>query len=143
MSVRGVRHTGIVVTRLAPAVSFWTSLGFKVKSRAVETGRFIDGVVGLKNSKVAWAKLTAPDGGMIELLEYRSHPALARGRRPANRVGVHHVAMTVRGVDALVHRLARKGFKANAAPAVSPDGKVKVVYVHGPDELVLELVEVL
>lgn len=143
MSVRGVRHTGIVVTRLAPAVRFWRALGFKVKSRAVETGRFIDGVVGLKNAKVAWAKLAAPDGGMVELLEYRSHPALPRGRRPANRVGVHHVAMTVRGVDALCERLKRSGFRPNAAPAVSPDGKVKVAYVHGPDELVLELVEVL
>lgn len=140
MSVRGLRHTGIVVRRMAPALRFWRALGFRLRSRAVEEGPFISGLVGMPGVRIDIAKLDAPGGGMVELLEYLSHPGARAGRRRANAPGVHHLALTVKDVDALCRRLKKAGFKPNAAPALSVDGRVKVVYLHGPDGLVLELV---
>jgi len=70
-----------------------------------------------QGSDVTTAKLTAPDGSMIELLHIPTHPHIA---------GITHVAMTV---DSLPDGI------------ISPDGRVRVSYVKGYEGVTLELVE--
>ena len=72
--IKAVRHTGIVVRDLEKSVEFYCALGFVEDDRATEEGEFIDAVVGLKNTKLEWVKLKAPDGYLLELLQYHSHP---------------------------------------------------------------------
>ena len=69
-----LRHTGIVVRNLDQSVVFYEALGFKTWKREIEQGQFLETVVNLKNARVETAKLKAPCGAMLELLEYQSHP---------------------------------------------------------------------
>lgn len=137
-----VRHTGIVVTDLSRALRFYRDLlGFAPWREAVESGPFIDAVVGLKGAKLHWAKLKAPDGAVVELLQYLSHPQKAPNKVRPQDIGASHIALTVPDVDALCKALRRKGYKVNSAPAVSPDGKAKVAYAHDGDGTIVEVVQ--
>jgi catechol 2,3-dioxygenase-like lactoylglutathione lyase family enzyme len=120
-------------------------LGLTVYTRAREQGEYIDKLVGIKNVVVEWVKLSAPDGGLIELLEYRSHPdvtiPIPKEGIPSNRLGSGHVALTVRDLSSLHARLVREGYACNSEPLIDPHGKVKILYCHDPDGIVLELIE--
>ena len=83
-----VRHTGIVVRNLEKTANFYRALGFVDDNRAIEEGEFIDQVTGLKNTKLEWLKLKAPDGYILELLQYHSHPESAEiTQQKSNKLG--------------------------------------------------------
>lgn len=115
--VKGIRHTGIVVQDLPAAIEEWKAMGFTVQRIQRELSAYTDKMMGLTGSDVTTAKLTAPDGSMIELLHIPTHPHIA---------GITHVAMTV---DSLPDGI------------ISPDGRVRVSYVKGYEGVTLELVE--
>ncbi len=70
-----IRHTGLVVADLDKALHFWCDLlGFKVAKQMEESGPHLDAMMGLKDVRVTTAKLAAPDGNLIELLHFHSHP---------------------------------------------------------------------
>lgn len=139
-----IRHTGLVVTDLEKALHFWCGLlGFKVARQMEESGPHIDAMMGLKDVRVTTAKLSAPDGGMIELLRFHSHPDRPRWEGSPYSIGFTHVAMTVLDLDATCKKLAAEGVAFFAPPQLSPDGNVKVTYCAGPEGVLLELVEML
>ena len=147
MSALRMRHVGLVVRNLETSINFYCSiLGLSVYKRYSEPpGEFIDRLTGIKNVSLEWAKLSLPDGGLIELLEYRSHPDPAAGEKPrdfpSNRLGCSHTALTVKDLPALYKKLLENGYRCNSEPLVSPDGKVKILYCHDPDGIILELIE--
>ncbi len=141
-----VRHTGLVVRNLEKSLAFYRDiLGLEVYKRHLEKGDYIDRLVGIKNVVVEWVKLAAPEGGLIELVEYRSHPdPSAKGAReniPSNRVGSGHVALTIKNLDAVYKELKKRGHDCNSEPLIAPSGKVKILYCHDPDGIILELIE--
>ncbi len=115
--VKGIRHTGIVVPDLPAAIEIWKAMGFTVQRVERELPAYTDKMMGLTGSDVTTAKLTAPDGSMIELLHIPTHPHIS---------GITHIAMTV---DSLPDGI------------VSPDGLVRVAYVKWYGGVTLELVE--
>ena len=144
LGVSALRHTGIVVTDLARSLKFYRDLlGLKPWREMIESGPYIDAVVGLKGARVKWAKLKVPGGGLVELLQYLSHPRPAPKRRRSNDVGASHDAFTVPDVKALCAEIRRRGLKVNAEPGLSPDGGAMVAYAHDPDGTIVELVQVM
>lgn len=140
--IQNVRHTGIVVSNLQVMSDFYCSLGFVVESRAIESGEFIDQVVHLDGVKVEWIKLRAPDGCLLELLQYYSHPLPLTGvRTRANDLGCSHIALTVGSVEEMLQHINGHGGKITNPPALAPSGKVKVAYCHDPEGGLIELVE--
>jgi catechol 2,3-dioxygenase-like lactoylglutathione lyase family enzyme len=141
--ILGTRHTGLVVRDLEQSLGFYRDLlGLPVWQRRVEEGDFIDKVVGIPGVKLEWAKLFLPDGSLLELLQYHSHPETGpRSPYPANRHGCSHVALTVGDLETLFQTLQAHGVTCNSPPQVSPDGRVRVLYCHDPDGINLELVE--
>ena len=138
------RHAGLVVTDMKRALEFWCDvLGFKVAKQMEESGPFIDAMMGLKDVRVTTAKLAAPDGNMIELLHFHSHPDQANWSGTPYSTGWTHVSLTVEDLDAACQRLSTAGVTFNAPPQLSPDGYAKVTYGRGPEGVLLELVEVL
>ena len=141
--MKGIRHTGIVVRDLNRAVAFYRdTFGFQPASQDRETGPFISALVGLDDVDVAWVKLTAPDGSMLELLQYHSHPDDAPHQpAPSNKVANAHLALTVTDVDALYQRFQELGLPTHGAPKTAPNGKARALYAHDPDGVILELVQ--
>ena len=137
-----IRHTGLVVANLELSLSFWRDLlGFKVEKQMDETGPHIDAMMGLDDVKVTTVKMSAPDGGMIELLHFKSHPDIPEWLGKPYSTGFTHIAMTVHNLDLVYKKLSDAGVLFPAPPQYSPDGAVKVIYCKGPEGVLLELVE--
>lgn len=142
--IREIRHTGLVVNDLDAALHFWCDvMGFTVAKRMDESGPFIDAMMGLKDVRVTTAKLTAPDGRMLELLRFHSHPDRPQWDGKPYSTGFTHIALTVDDLDALMPRLEKAGVSFPAPPQSSPDGYAKVTYARGPEGVLIELVEIL
>ena len=139
-----IRHTGLVVHNLERALHFWCDiLGFKVVKQMDEAGSHIDAMMGLEDVQVTTAKLSAPDGALIELLHFRSHQDSPRWSGTAYSTGFTHIALTVSDLDQLIEKLILEDVTFPGPPQYSPDGSVKVIYAQGPEGVLLELVEVL
>jgi catechol 2,3-dioxygenase-like lactoylglutathione lyase family enzyme len=117
-------------------------LGFEITKRMDERGTYIDNMTGLTGVLVTTIKLSAPDGQMIELLYYHSHP-LKNSSREINGVGISHIAFTVDDLEKVYTALSGKGVIFNAPPQLSQDGYAKVTFCRAPEGTFIELVEVL
>ena len=139
-----IRHTGLVVADLKAALRFWCDLlGFSLTRRMDESGPHIDAMMGLADVRLTTCKLTAPLGGMVELLCFHSHPDRPIWTGTPYSTGFTHIALTVQDIHAICAKLALEGVIFFAQPQCSPDGKVFVTYCRGPEGVLLELVEVL
>jgi catechol 2,3-dioxygenase-like lactoylglutathione lyase family enzyme len=139
-----IRHVGIVVVDLERALSFWCdALGFRLHKRMDESGSYIDAMMGLEDVRVTTVKLQAPDGNLVELLHFRSHPDRPSWNGNPCSTGLTHLALTVDDLDSECRRLSDAGVTFDAPPQPSPDGYAKVTYGRGPEGILLELVEVL
>ena len=141
--ITAIRHVGLVVADLEKSLKFWCeTMGFVVSRQMEESGPHIDAMMGLKDVRVTTAKLAAPDGNLLELLCFHSHPDKQRWEgRPYS--GFTHIALTVKDLKETLHRLKLVGTSVPAEPQLSPDGQVKVIYASGPEGVLLELVEVI
>ncbi len=143
-TILSARHTGLVVKDLERSIAFYRDLlGLELAGRAKEEGDYIEKLVGIPVAAVEWAKLKVPGGHIVELLQYHSPPldSSAEEIGRSNRPGCSHLAFTVTDLDGLFEALLGAGYKCNSAPLLSPDGKVKVLYAHDPDGIILELVQ--
>ena len=144
--ISSIRHVGIVVRDLDESLKFYCGiLGLSIYKHHIETGQYIDKLIGINKVKVEWVKLIIPNGGLIELLQYHSHPDPDAfkdlGTFPSNRLGCSHIALTVDNLTYLYDELIKNGYKCNSEPLLSPEGKVKILYCHDPDGIILELIE--
>ena len=143
--ISSIRHAAFVVSDLDRSLEFYMGiLGLDLYRRFVEEGPFIDNLTGIKNVKVEWAKLIIPSGGLIELLQYHSHPDTSGTflvGAPSNKMGASHVALTVHGLESIVKDLTQSGYTAKSEILKAPGGKAKILYVHDPDGSILELIE--
>lgn len=145
--ITSLRHVGLVVRDLDRSLKFYCdTLGLSIHKRyAEEQGEYIDRLVNIENVVLEWVKLKIPGGGLIELLQYHSHPDPDVLKKPenflSNRLGCSHIALTVSGISVLYKKLIRNGYKCNSEPLVSADEKVKILYCHDPDGIILEMIE--
>jgi catechol 2,3-dioxygenase-like lactoylglutathione lyase family enzyme len=137
-----VRHTGIVVNDIKGAISFWVDLlGFEVVSNQVETGEFINRLLGLEGVSVQTVKLRAKDRTMIELLHFKSHSSEENWNGTPYKTGLTHIAFNTSDLPTLVTFLNSHGYYAVNEIEIAPSGKVKVCYLAGFEGILLELVE--
>jgi len=142
--IKAVRHSGVVVRSLEKSVKFYCSLGFIEDNRAIETGVFIDTVVGLQNTKLEWVKLKAPDGYLLEILQYHSHPEQKSIiKQKSNQLGCSHLAYSVDNINAICEKIEKIGGSIVNHPILTNDKKVKVAYCHDNEGNLIEIVEVL
>ena len=139
-----VRHVGITVRDMEKSLKLYRDyFQFEVVWDEIEQGKFIDGLSGIDNIVVRTVKLKDERGGMIELLEYESHPQPLETLRPIVDIGVSHFAMTVDNLDKTYKDLLDMELIFNEKPAISPDGGAKVCFCRDFDGTLIELVEVL
>jgi catechol 2,3-dioxygenase-like lactoylglutathione lyase family enzyme len=144
--ISSIRHVGFVVKDLKESLKFYSDiLGLEVYKRYTEEGDFIDELTGIANVKVEWVKLVIPQGGLIELLQYHSHPDADQSKKesvsPSNRLGCSHVALTVENLSKLYLDIKSNGYSCKSEPLKAPGGKAKILYCHDPDGSIIELIE--
>ena len=140
-----VRHTGIVVENLKAALKFYQDvLGFQAVKTMEENGPFIEAALGLKGVNLTTVKMRAPDGSMIELLCFKTHPDNSKGpERKIYERGISHIALTVDDLDADYLRLLNAGANFISPPQTNLEGTVKIAFCRDPHGNILELVQTL
>jgi len=140
--ITAIRHVGLVVVDLEKSLKFWCdTMGFVVSRQMKEYGPHIDAMIGLKDVLVTTVKLAAPDGNLLELLHFHSHPEKSQWEGKPYSTGLTHLSLTVRSMKESVAKLSRHGVRFPNPPQSSPDGKVVVTYAIGPENVLIELVE--
>ena len=137
-------HTGITVSNLDRALSFWRDvLGFELSHRAHQSGKMASEITGVPGAEISLAVLKAP-GHKIELLEYLGPPDhKSVDVRPCD-VGSAHIALTVDNLEAVLGAIVASGWKAVGVPQTlqtGPNAGKRVVYVRDPDGTTIEFMQ--
>ena len=135
-----IRHVGLIVSDLDKMIGFYCDVfDFRLASRNMETGAYIETLVGLPGVRLEWAKLADASGLILELLRYHSHPD-DQDVPPVQRHGCSHVALTVPDIRTVLKRLGEAGGSAGPLQE-NPEKTVLVTYARDPEGILLELVQ--
>ena len=121
---------------------FWiNTMGFKLHIEALEESPYIDELLAMKDPALKTVKLIDSKGFIIELLKFENYQVGNSWSGDLKTTGLTHIALTVDNLDELVKALIKNDYQTVSDIKVSPNRKVKVVFVKGPEGLMLELVE--
>jgi catechol 2,3-dioxygenase-like lactoylglutathione lyase family enzyme len=133
---------GIVVNDLDKTRDFWiNTLGFKLHIEAKEESPYIDDLLSIKEPNLTTVKLIDSKGFIIELLDFESYQVDQSWSGDLKTTGLTHIALTVDNLDELVDKLKNQNYQTLSEIKISPNKKVKVVFVKGPEAIMLELVQ--
>ncbi len=141
------RHVGIVVRNLNEALQIWNQiLGFQIISRKIESGPAIEKLIGINGVRLESVKLAAESKKeiVVELLTF-SYPKVRR-RHPIctpNTFGITHIALTVIDLPSILDSLQKYGVKLLGEISSSEDGRTRGIYTEFPENILIELVEVI
>lgn len=135
-----IRHVGLVVADLDGMIDFYSRVfGFRLVSRALETGNYIETLVGLPDVRLEWAKLADAQGLLLELLRYHSHP-VAPTVSPVQQLGCSHMALTLDDIHRTMRLLETHGGRGGPIQQ-NPEKTVLVAYARDREGILLELVQ--
>ena len=141
--VIGYRHTGIITANIELSLAFYRDiLGMELIQDFSDSSDYINEITGLKGATAHFFKLKANDGTVLELLEYPSHPT-ASFDLPIINVGLCHIALRVGNADIAHKKLIDQGVTVLSKPILSSEGIAKVFFCLDPDNVRVELVEML
>lgn len=144
-NVLTVDHTGFAVSSLDEAIRFWTeALGFTLERQWEMGGDFLHQVTGVDDPSVKSAIVKAPDGHVVELLQYSKGRENGAVPESAGSIGAAHLAVAVKDIHAAIARVEAAGWKAKGSPLPIPGGPRKgtlVAYVSGLDHITIELMQ--
>lgn len=139
--VRNFDHVTIVVRDVAAAKHFFSLLGFKEVKSVVISGKVMEdymGVAGIEADHVTLA-IENPHSE-VQLLHYR-HPDMIVDTNIAklNKLGFNHVCFAVDDLQAEIAKLTAAGVKLRNK--MMDFHNRKLVFVHGPEDITIELAE--
>lgn len=138
-----VRHFGITVNDMRTMLSFFLNdLGFKILRRMNEKGNYIDSMLKLKNVKVTTVKIKDKNNQIIELLKFKNYKSTKTWNGKIFTTGPTHIALTVKNIERS-YKILKKKYNFNAPPQTSPDRLAKVTFFQGPENLHIEIVQIL
>lgn len=136
-----IRHIGLVARHTESLVRFYTRVfNLKVSDRRIETGSFIEKLVGIPDAQLEWAKLADANGIILEILHYRSQDDFGTTARDTTKPGAFHVAFTVEDA-ALVHHIVEQAGGGAGPLQTNPEGTVLVFYATDPEGNQIEIVQ--
>ena len=137
-----IRHVGIVVNDLEKCLDFWLkTLEFEVAIDQYEPSPYINELLGFDVKRLRTVKLRDPKGFLVELLKFEDLEVEKDWKGTLKTTGLTHLALTVLDLESICQNLKNNGFEFVSEIKLSPDKKVNVVFVKGPENLFLELVQ--
>ena len=137
------RHTGIIVKNMEESLYFYKDiLGLEVVQNYSDGTDYINKITGITNADVHMIKLKAKDGTIVEILEYRNHPTELMEQQIYN-AGACHIAFQVKDANQTYNILKDKGITIISQPILSSEGIAKVFFCLDPNNVRIELVEML
>ena len=135
-------HCGICVEDFDAALAFFSDIvGMQVEGEADhrdEQGLGI--VVGLPGAVIRWALLEL-NGFRVELFRYYNKEGRTINIRQSDR-GITHLGFEVNDTDEVCRRIRAAGYDTFSEPQDLRGGVTRPVYVHGPEGVVVEFLEI-
>jgi len=144
--IKGTEHFSFTVSNLEDSLHFFCDvLGLTASPIAEVENEDVQKIIKMPGARLRLSIVQIPDNKKLELIEY----VKPKGKRidlETCNAGVGHIAFLVDNIQKMYDDLTKKGVKFNHRPvwAVGNDGKGKwgVCYLKGPDDITLELIEV-
>ena len=135
-------HVGLVVEDIEETVRFLTLLGLECGRPGTFGGAWIERIIGLEDPEVELVMARLPGGSdVFEVVRFRRPAAGAHEAQPLpNRPGMRHIAFMVDDVEAVVDRVRAAGWDT-IGEIVDYEGVFALVYVRGPEGLIVELTQ--
>ena len=131
-----------MVNDLEKTRDFWiNTLGFKLHVEAKEESPYIDELLAIKDPMLTTVKLIDSKGFIIELLKFENYQVENSWSGDLKTSGLTHIALTVDNLDEIVAILRKLDYQTLSEIKTSPNKKVKVVFMRGPEGIMLELVQ--
>ncbi len=131
-----------MVDDLEKTRDFWiNTLGFKLHIEAKEVSPYIDELLAIREPMLTTVKLIDSKGFIIELLKFENYQVENSWSGDLKSTGLTHIALTVENLEELVTELKKQNYQPLSEIKTSPNKKVKVVFVRGPEAIMLELVQ--
>ena len=141
--VIGYRHTGIIVKNMDLSLKFYKDLlGLEIIQDFTDSSDYINKITGIINGTAHFVKLKMQDNTVLELLEYPTHRTEPHGLSIIN-VGIAHIALRVDSAEKMYHYLKTNGVNVLSEPVLSSEGFAKVFFCLDPDNVRVELVEMI
>lgn len=135
-------HVGISVFDLEKSVRFYTEvIGMEIDYRAKHRGEKISRVVDVKDAELDVC-VVKKDNVRIELIDYGNAAKKKVEYKDQDSPGLIHLAFKVADVDEVYRKLKQMGYGFNSEPMVTRENGPKICYFRGPDNVIMELYEV-
>jgi len=147
MRIVAHRHTAIIVENLDLMAKFYIALGFKETRRDFEQGDFVSHLIALENAALETVKISLPDGYVIELTKYISHPPVANPHSsPTGEhqyyYGYDHIGFTVDDIGTVIELIQSLGGSVISLPKWTNPGLPSIhAYVTDPEGNVIHLAQ--
>lgn len=137
-----IDHLNIVVSDLAEARAFFALLGFSEGLGSELDQAFLQRLTGISGARGRFVTMHHPGSNVtIELLHFDADSGADPQLGRADRIGLRHLAFAVEDIDAVVARLTEAGVKCLSPVQCWEKTGKRLVYLHGPDGILLELAE--
>jgi catechol 2,3-dioxygenase-like lactoylglutathione lyase family enzyme len=141
--VKNADHVTLVVRDVEAAKKFFALLGFQDEIDTVISGEPLSTYMGIKNIESQHVTLVlqgCTPRFEIQLLHYMNPPILKDpNTTDLHRTGYNHLALRVENLDSEVKRLKEAGVVIKNQPVAFH--KRKLVFLAGPEDVTIELVE--
>lgn len=141
--VEEIVHIGIGVFDLEKSIQFYRDVvGMEIEYRAYHEGEKVSRVVDVANATLNICVLRK-GAVRLELIDYGAPEQKRVEYKNQSSPGLIHIAMKVSNVEEAYERLKALGYGFNSEPMVTRENGPKICYFRGPDNVVMELYEVL
>lgn len=139
--VRNFDHVTIVVRDVEAAKHFFGLLGFRETHSAVISGKVMEDYMGIEGIEADHVTLAIENPhSEVQLLRYRHPDAVVDANiSKLNKLGFNHICFVVDDLDAEVARLTAAGVKLRNR--VMDFLSRKLVFLHGPEDITVELAQ--
>lgn len=143
MRIKNFRHVGIVTTNLKNSLNFYENyLGLKKIKVINENKRLMENILNLKSCDLTTVKLGYKKKIILELLYFKNLKQRKRETKIFSS-GLTHFSITIEKLDKVYDNLKKKNITFLSKPSLSHDKKVKLVFCKSPENIFIELVEIL
>ena len=140
--VEEIVHIGVSVFDLEKSVEFYRDVvGMEIEYRAYHKGDKISQVVDVADATLDICVLKK-GSVRLELIDYGKPEKKRVQYKDQSSPGLIHIAMKVSDVDAACRRMKALGYGFNSEPMVTRENGPRICYFRGPDNVVMELYEV-
>jgi catechol 2,3-dioxygenase-like lactoylglutathione lyase family enzyme len=139
--VKNFDHITIVVRDVQAAKRFFALLGFKETMSAVISGKVMEDYTGIKDIEADHVTLAIENPHTeVQLLHYRHPDAIVDANvAQLNKLGFNHVCFAVEDLEAEAARLTAAGVRLRNR--IMDFHKCKLVFLHGPEDITVELAQ--